>query len=248
MKHMLLRRITQHIKNQNWFAVFLDFMIVVVGVFIGIQVANWNQERATRAAEKQYLERLKADLENTSIRLEDSLDWQLANTERIQLVIKSLKNCELAAEDQDAFAVGLFVSGKLNPPILVDTTLEELKSSGQMNILSNKRLRSSLIELQRRFRGNSSHLDMINAWLVHPIKEINSRLIYLNLDENSANRNDIRWQDIEFDFAAACRDRVFRSAISAIWNYTFENARRARALNEATEEVIAELMGEPQSD
>jgi hypothetical protein len=30
---MILRRLTQHIKAQNWFAVALDFFIVVVGVF-----------------------------------------------------------------------------------------------------------------------------------------------------------------------------------------------------------------------
>jgi len=39
---MLLRSITKHVKDQNWFAVGLDFFIVVVGVFIGMQVANWN--------------------------------------------------------------------------------------------------------------------------------------------------------------------------------------------------------------
>ncbi|MEZ5496921.1 MAG: hypothetical protein R3F25_08830 [Gammaproteobacteria bacterium] len=40
---MLLRRITHHIKNQNWFAVLLDFVIVVAEVFIGIQIVNWNE-------------------------------------------------------------------------------------------------------------------------------------------------------------------------------------------------------------
>jgi len=39
---MLLRRITEHVKAQNRAAVALDFCIVVVGVFIGIQGANWN--------------------------------------------------------------------------------------------------------------------------------------------------------------------------------------------------------------
>ena len=43
---MLLRRITEHVKAQNWFAVALDFLIVVVGVFIGLQVSNWNDARA----------------------------------------------------------------------------------------------------------------------------------------------------------------------------------------------------------
>jgi hypothetical protein len=42
---MILRRVTEHVKAQNWFAVGVDFVIVVVGVFIGIQVANWNESR-----------------------------------------------------------------------------------------------------------------------------------------------------------------------------------------------------------
>lgn len=55
---MLLRRITEHVKAQNWTAVALDFVIVVVGVFIGIQVANWNEARADRVEERQLLTRL----------------------------------------------------------------------------------------------------------------------------------------------------------------------------------------------
>lgn len=44
---MNLRRIIEHIKNQQWTAVAIDFVIVVVGVFVGIQVSNWNQARVT---------------------------------------------------------------------------------------------------------------------------------------------------------------------------------------------------------
>lgn len=59
---MLLRRVTQHIKAQDWFAVGIDFVIVVVGVFIGIQVANWNDSRAFNARELVLLEELKSEI------------------------------------------------------------------------------------------------------------------------------------------------------------------------------------------
>ncbi len=65
---MLLRRITEHVKAQNWTAVALDFVIVVVGVFIGIQVANWNDARADKARETALLIELKREIE-TSIRV-----------------------------------------------------------------------------------------------------------------------------------------------------------------------------------
>jgi hypothetical protein len=59
---MLLRRITEHVKAQNWFAVAIDFLIVVVGVFIGLQVDTWNDDRAARVTSKTYYARLSADL------------------------------------------------------------------------------------------------------------------------------------------------------------------------------------------
>jgi len=58
---MILRSVMKHVRDQNWFAVGLDFLIVVVGVFIGIQVANWNDERRQRQQETAILERLSED-------------------------------------------------------------------------------------------------------------------------------------------------------------------------------------------
>jgi len=52
----------QHVKDQNWFAVGLDLVIVVVGVFIGIQVSNWNDSRVERARERVLLGELRAEI------------------------------------------------------------------------------------------------------------------------------------------------------------------------------------------
>ena len=59
---MLFRRVLDHVKEQNWTAVGIDFVIVVVGVFIGIQVANWNQARGERRLGEEYLQRFGQDL------------------------------------------------------------------------------------------------------------------------------------------------------------------------------------------
>jgi hypothetical protein len=59
---MLLRRMTQHVKNQNWFAVGLDFLIVVIGVFVGLQVNNWNEARAEAEQAYDLLSSIAEDL------------------------------------------------------------------------------------------------------------------------------------------------------------------------------------------
>jgi hypothetical protein len=55
---MILRRLTENLRAQNWTAITIEFVIVVLGVFIGTWVANWNQERV----EKRQTERLIAEL------------------------------------------------------------------------------------------------------------------------------------------------------------------------------------------
>lgn len=64
---MFLRRVSEHVKAQTWTAMALDFAIVVVGVFIGIQVAYWNSTRVDRAQLDQQLTRLRIELEGNQL-------------------------------------------------------------------------------------------------------------------------------------------------------------------------------------
>ena len=60
---MRLRRVIEHVREQNWTAVAIDFAIVVVGVFVGIQVSNWNAGRVDRQRGAEFAQRLRADLD-----------------------------------------------------------------------------------------------------------------------------------------------------------------------------------------
>lgn len=61
---MILRRITQHIKNENWFAVTLDFIIVVIGVAVAMMGQEWLSERSQRANAIQAEKAIQIDLLN----------------------------------------------------------------------------------------------------------------------------------------------------------------------------------------
>ena len=61
---MFLRRIIEHLKTQNWTAVALDLGIVIVGVFIGTQVSNWNEERIEKRETAQLLLELRPALQS----------------------------------------------------------------------------------------------------------------------------------------------------------------------------------------
>lgn len=59
---MILRRLLQSLKEQNWTAIWIEFVLLVAGVFLGIQVANWNAERQARVQERALLQRLKLEI------------------------------------------------------------------------------------------------------------------------------------------------------------------------------------------
>ena len=57
---MFLRRLTANLRAQNWTAIAIEFLIVVLGVFIGTQVSNWNQERLATVETRRMLAQLVA--------------------------------------------------------------------------------------------------------------------------------------------------------------------------------------------
>ena len=61
---MILRRFSKHITEQNWFAVWLDIVVVVVGIFLGMQVTEWNERRKEAIQENEFIDRFVVDIEN----------------------------------------------------------------------------------------------------------------------------------------------------------------------------------------
>jgi hypothetical protein len=61
---MLLQRFVKHFTDQNWFAVSLDVIIVISGIFIGMQLNEWNGERVEKQQEQIFLSQLERDIEH----------------------------------------------------------------------------------------------------------------------------------------------------------------------------------------
>lgn len=60
---MIFRRTVANLRAQNWTAIGIEVAIVIVGVFIGTWVANWNQERVERAETRRMIAQLEPSLD-----------------------------------------------------------------------------------------------------------------------------------------------------------------------------------------
>ena len=141
---MILRRVVEHVKTQNWFAVALDFVIVVMGVFVGIEVANWNQARQDRQEERRYygqlLADLRGDLETFSLaeRRADAFD------EAAQLVIDRLDGKAPPHVSRGRMAIAVHYAGFIYIPYASRGTYNELVSTGNLGLLRNPELKSEI--------------------------------------------------------------------------------------------------------
>ena len=59
---MIFKRAVARLRAQDWLAITIELAIVIIGVFIGIWVANWNQERLERNETRQTLLQLEPEL------------------------------------------------------------------------------------------------------------------------------------------------------------------------------------------
>lgn len=110
---MRLRSLTKHVRDQNWFAVFLDFFIVVAGILIAFQITNWNEKSRSSAREAVILEQLHVEFTGV---LEEMKKAKFDNEESLTATRDVLRVIQdgVKPEDDAAFLKKIRRSGGLN--------------------------------------------------------------------------------------------------------------------------------------
>ncbi len=133
---MLLRKITKHVTDQNWFAVFIDFLIVVVGILIAFQITEWSAKRAEYNRVNEILYELRTDL-NADIKI---------YTEAIDSTLNRIAVAEYIAQQAPTAGISnwedteeLYVSVSLNAySKLIETSPELQKKSFSERMINRK--------------------------------------------------------------------------------------------------------------
>jgi uncharacterized protein DUF6090 len=213
---MILRRITEHVKDQNWFAVALDFFIVVTGILIAFQITNWNEKQVEQRLEQQYLERLRDDLTRSKLAAVESVETVQKQVDNQGVMIKALQACELNEVTRTAFDEGLRTIGQTQALSLVRGTLDELQSTGRMGLIRNLDLRKAINDLLEDYEASAKILEFIVARFSPQMAYIDRRMV-IDLPAGIVKAAEYPVADISisYDFPVLCKDTHYVSAISA---------------------------------
>ena len=237
---MILRKLAEAIRRQDWFMVVLEILIVVIGIFIGLQVDDWSQHRKDLNLEREYLERLFSDLNGS---IEDFVfysRWDLRRLERQYVVLQSLRSGVLREEDRAKFADGLAMAGIHNPPRRRWGTVEELISTGNISLISDVEFRTALLASDSYFARNEriarAAEDRIATLRPNVTRLVDIRAFNLNFGSQA---------DVSFDFKAMADDRTLvgtladiQVASDMILEFSVDSTRNIESLRDELADIL----------
>jgi len=206
---MLLRRVIEHFREQEWTAIFLDFLIVVVGVFVGLQVNNWNEARRERAKEAFAIAALRSDFQALDFSVSHGVCWHRRALDGLQVIAESLNNGRFNPEVKARFENGLRF-GFLNA-----------STNKAMGLVSDPALRAALIA----YEGSRETAALSRADIM---------IISNNYIRSFTDQFDY---DLQRDHFRTDQDSPLAFHFSAIGDYDFDSMLADQEFREAVFEL-----------
>ena len=172
---MAIRRFREHVAKQNWFAVAVDVLIVVLGVFLGMQVNNWNEARIergeVRAYRNQIIENLKAN------------EREVAAGARYYRQVRrhalaALATLESNASRDEGFLVHSYQASQYWPVRMERSAYDEMIASGMAKNFGDASVRrqlssyySGLDQFQETVTGFTAYRERIRRALLFSVQQ-----------------------------------------------------------------------------
>ncbi len=142
---MILRRFAQNIKEQNWTSIAIEFVLLILGVFLGIQVANWNEERGRNQQSEVFTERLKADLREEAWGYALVLEYNRDVLVNVESVLADLQGVATLSDEQ--FVINAFRATQYRAIDRKRATFDELVSTSKIDLIKDQTLRNTAIKV-----------------------------------------------------------------------------------------------------
>jgi hypothetical protein len=198
---MIMRRFAEALQAQNWISIWIEFVLLVAGVFLGIQVANWNEQRQLEVHRSAALARLHAESEAAIAYIERRIAIMAGDAELRTEALRRLTHNDWQGADPARMAKALDTlqyAPAVAPPRAV---YDELISTGLYSEVGDPRLREAV----------SAYIAHI-GWVERQIDYVRARLVARNEGRMFAGERHVfdpasaRQARIDYDFPVLSAD------------------------------------------
>jgi hypothetical protein len=141
---MILRRLAQSLKDQNWTAITVEFVLLVAGVFLGIQAANWNAQRAEDAKAQAYEARIRGNLQTDLVSIRRRQVFWGQVIDHGKAAIRYAETGEKVDGSAWKTVLAFYQASQLWQWTASDATYQEMRSGGELGLIRDETLREAL--------------------------------------------------------------------------------------------------------
>lgn len=205
---MIVKRFAGALRRQDWAAVAIEFLLVVLGILIAFQINEWSTERQSRSERDAASERLLAEAEQNVAYVRLGLSLQEKSIADLSYALGQVQDGEWRTADQQRMIRGLQsvkMALPLSPPSAV---YDDLIMSGIFGKIGDIRLRSAIAKYRATL---DFHREVINSARAEtPALEDHAALLYRF---NAKGRQRVR---LEVDFDALSADRLLQEKLAIL--------------------------------
>jgi hypothetical protein len=142
---MIYKRFAANLRAQNWFAIAIELLIVIVGVFVGTLVANWNEDRLERAETVRMLEELQPQLLSLNETL-SALDSFYGSTRKFATTAFAGWRGDPRVSDRE-FVIAAYQASRVSFTGINNDSWSQIFGSDRLLELKDKQLKADLASL-----------------------------------------------------------------------------------------------------
>jgi hypothetical protein len=136
---MILRRFMKHATDQNWYAVTLDILVVIVGIFLGMQVTDWNRNQEINNEVGIYKQRLVLELNENISRIDNDIKYYKKVNYYAGLVFRDID--KPVDELDEEFIINIYQATQRTGQRVANFTINEINSTGMLKYFKDIDLR-----------------------------------------------------------------------------------------------------------
>jgi len=227
---VILQNLSKAVREQNYYAVALEFVIVIAGVVIGFQIQGWAQEREIAARETQYLHELLADMRGM-IRYMEQLNELRDYETDLGEAVEVLRSCPADETEWSRVRRTLALHRIRTAAFVIDGAYEEMLASGALARLEDAELKAQIKRSYALLNNNQREAQAGNQTLAYDASTVIVDTVPFAPDQEALFGVKV---EPDFDLRALCENIRFQNAVLDL-----QHAHRSRMrLNTGFLEVL----------
>jgi hypothetical protein len=164
------------VHKKKWGAYLLEFLLLFLAVFLGFVAENIRENNAERQTEKQYMKTMVEDLKTDTTRLTRLIELRKRRVIELDSLFELISSDRYIKEGSKVYSLYEFPYWDIHRFVPTDRTMQQLKNSGNLRLISNETVSNALIRYDVVVR-NFKEYESLQVELANQLNQVIENLV-----------------------------------------------------------------------